>query len=85
MVERELKRITLQYFAVFQDQAGCDRETVTTTASTPLSLYEELRVRYAFPLSYQAVRVAVNDEFSAWETPLGDGDTVVFLAPVSGG
>lgn len=85
MVERELKRITLQYFAVFQDQAGRDRETITTTAPTPLCLYEELQERYAFPLDHRAVRVAINDEFSRWDVPLRDRDTVVFLAPVSGG
>lgn len=85
MVERELKQITLQYFAVFQDQAGRDQETITTAAPTPLSLYEELRERYAFPLFHRVLRVAINDEFSRWDAPLRDCDTVVFLPPVSGG
>jgi len=27
----------------------------------------------------------VNDEFCDWETPLRDGDLVVFIPPVAGG
>ena len=32
-----------------------------------------------------AALVAVNDEMSAWETTLEDGDEVLFFPPVAGG
>lgn len=31
------------------------------------------------------VRAALNGEYATWEAPLGDGDQVAFLPPVSGG
>ena len=29
--------------------------------------------------------VVVNEEFAEWDTPIGDGDRVVFIPPVAGG
>jgi len=31
------------------------------------------------------LKVAVNEEFAAWDRPLADGDRVVFIPPVAGG
>ena len=31
------------------------------------------------------LKVALNSEFSDWQTPLKHGDTVVFIPPVAGG
>ena len=47
-------------------------------------LYEELDRRHAFP-PLGRLKVAVNDEFRDWSTPLRDGDMVVFIPPVAGG
>lgn len=76
--------VSIEYFAIFREHAGRDREQVSTSARTAGELYEELRARYAFP-SVGTVRVAVNDEFRDWQTPLTDGDFVVFIPPVAGG
>ncbi len=46
---------------------------------------KELAPRYGFSLPVHGLNVAVNDEFRDWDTPLADGDTVVFIAPVAGG
>jgi len=32
-----------------------------------------------------AALVAINDEMAGWETPLTDGDEVLFFPPVAGG
>jgi molybdopterin-guanine dinucleotide biosynthesis protein A len=77
--------IHVQYFAVFREQAGRSEETITTHASTPAALYAELRQRHPFKLAQQQVKVAVNDEFASWDTPLRAGDRVVFIPPVAGG
>jgi molybdenum cofactor guanylyltransferase len=80
-----LRRLRVRYFAVLREQAGRSTEELETQASTPRELYEELRRRRGLTLSPEFLRVAVNDEFGDWRSPLADGDTVVFLPPVAGG
>jgi molybdopterin converting factor subunit 1 len=80
-----LRRLNVRYFAVLREQAGRSTEELQTQASTPRELYDELRRRRGLKLAPEFLRVAVNDEFSDWRSPLSDGDTVVFLPPVAGG
>ncbi len=80
-----MKTITLQYFAVLREQAGCSEERLTTAAATPAELYEEVRARHGFTLPLTLLRVAVNEEFREWSTPLVANDRVVFIPPVAGG
>jgi len=79
------RRLTVRYFALLREQAGRSTEEVDTQASTPRELYEELRRQRGLTLAPEFLRVAVNDEFGDWRSPLSDGDTVVFLPPVAGG
>jgi molybdopterin converting factor subunit 1 len=80
-----MKEIEVQYFAVLRERAGRSRETVTTAATTPAQLFDELVVRHAFGLPRAMLRVAVNEEFADWSRPLAAGDRVVFIPPVAGG
>lgn len=82
---RSERRIRVQYFAILREQAGLREELIATRAHNPGELYDELRQRYPFSLERSSLRVAVNDEFGAWEQPLLEGDTVVFIPPVAGG
>jgi molybdopterin synthase sulfur carrier subunit len=77
--------VNLQYYAQLREQAGVGSEQVTTTAHSLRALYEELRQRRGFSLTADALKVAVNAQFSAWDRPLRDGDTIVFIPPVAGG
>ena len=77
--------VNLQYYAQLREQAGSSGERVDTAAVSLRGLYEELRARHGFSLDVDALKVAVNTEFSDWERPLRDGDTVVFIPPVAGG
>ena len=77
--------VNIQYFAILREQRGLSQETLTTAADTPGALYEELRGRHAFTLSADRLRVAINGEFAAWDTPLSDGAELVFIPPVAGG
>jgi len=77
--------VRVQYFALLREQAGRSGEALDTCACTPRELYEELRARHPFTLRPDMLRVAVNSEFVAWEQPLRDGDSVVFIPPVAGG
>jgi len=77
--------VHIQYFAILREQRGCAHATLATPAATPAALYDEVRPRYGFSLPRDRVRAAVDETFVAWDTPLRDGHTVVFIPPVAGG
>lgn len=77
--------LQLQYLAIFREQAGKRSETLNTTSTTPALLYAELQQRYGFKLAATQLKVAVNNEFCDWQTPLKSGDAVAFIPPVAGG
>ena len=77
-------QIRIDYFAILREHVGCAHETLSTPAATVGDLYAELDQRHAFP-ALGRLKVAVNDEFCDWSTPLRDGDSVVFIPPVAGG
>jgi molybdopterin converting factor subunit 1 len=79
------KEIQIQYFAILREQRGLSEESLTTTAETPRSLYEELKVLHQFSMDMESLKVVVNEEFSDWDSPLNKGDSVVFIPPVAGG
>jgi molybdopterin converting factor subunit 1 len=79
------RQVEVQYFAVLREQAGLGSETVATSAANPGELYDELRAARGLTLPRAMLRVAVNEEFCAWEHPLSEGDRVVFIPPVAGG
>ncbi|HWJ06980.1 MAG TPA: MoaD/ThiS family protein [Steroidobacteraceae bacterium] len=80
-----MKQIHVQYFAVLREQAGRSEESLQTSAATPADLYDQVKVAHGFALPRAMLRVAVNDEFRDWTTPLASGDRVVFIPPVAGG
>jgi molybdopterin converting factor small subunit len=77
--------VTLQYYAQLREQAGTSIEQLTTSAASLRELYDELRTRHGFSLTSDALKVAVNAQFSDWGRVLGEGDTIVFIPPVAGG
>ena len=77
--------LTVGYFAILREQRGAAAETLSTSAPSPAELYAELRRRYDFSLEARWIRAAVNDEFVAMDSPLKEGDRVVFIPPVAGG
>jgi molybdopterin-guanine dinucleotide biosynthesis protein A len=79
------RTVRIQYYAILREQAGRSEETLDTSAGTPTELYAELRQRHPFQLAPAQLKVALNSEFSDWQTPLKHGDTVVFIPPVAGG
>lgn len=80
-----LKTVRVQYYAILREQAGRSEETLDTAAVTPAQLYAELQQRHPFQLAPAQLKVALNSEFSDWQTVLKHGDTVVFIPPVAGG
>lgn len=78
-------KIYVQYFAILREQRGLSDESLETTAKTAAELYQQLLNAHRFTLDAQLVRVAVNNNFSDWNTELKDGDTIIFIPPVAGG
>ncbi len=76
---------TVLYFGLLAERRGLAEERVDSAASTAAELYEELDSRHGLGLSTAHFRVAVDDEFVAWETRIKSGDVVAFLPPMSGG
>lgn len=80
-----MPRVSLRYYALFRERAGCQAETLETAARTPADLYRELAARHGFALPQSQLKVAVNAAFADWNRALADGDEIVFIPPVAGG
>lgn len=79
------KEVQVQYFAVLREQRGLSNETCSSEAQSPRQLYEELAKLHGFTLPINKLQVAINEEFSSWDSVLKAGDVVVFIPPVAGG
>lgn len=81
--------LTILYFAWLRERIGQPRETVETDAATVADLVEELRAReerYALAFADLAsVRVALDQELSAFDAPLAGVREVAFFPPMTGG
>ena len=80
-----MKRVTLHYFALLRERAGCSEETVHSAAATLADLYDELRTRHDFPMGRAHLRAAVGDAYAPFDTPLEAGMHVTFIPPIAGG
>ena len=80
-----LKELRIVYYAAFREATGVSEETVRSAAPTAADLYREISRMYGIPYELSTLTVALNDQVVPWDTPLKNGDTVVFLAPFAGG
>lgn len=77
------------YFAWVRERIGVPREWVETSATTVAALVEELRNRedrYAAAFAdLSALRVALDQELSDFDTSLDGVREVAFFPPMTGG
>ena len=80
-------RVTVRLFARLRDIAGAsEMELEVPEGATAQHVWDALAARHPELGAYLTVSsCAVNEEYAAFATPLGDGDEVAFLPPVSGG
>ncbi len=78
-------KITVKFFALLREQAGCRELTLDTTAATPVALYAELMQTCGLSVPSGILTFAVNERYVPAATPLAAGDRVVFIPPVAGG
>lgn len=81
----ETRRITVKFFALLREQAGCREATLDTAASTPAALYSELMQTCGLKIPPGILTFAVNECYVPADTPLATGDRVAFIPPVAGG
>lgn len=79
------KTIHIEYYAILREQRGISSEALTSAAETAGALFDELRTEHGFTVTPDMLKVVINEEFCAWDAPVSDGDTVVFIPPVAGG
>ena len=81
--------IDVLYFAWVRERIGVPREQVATDAATVADLIEELKAReerYALAFSdLRALRAAVDQELTDFDTPLAGVREVAFFPPMTGG
>lgn len=77
--------LKVKYFAIFREATGKESETVTSHATSARELFAELGKKNPGLTGYEAALVAINDEMADWDSPLTDGDEVLFFPPVAGG
>jgi len=80
-----VRQIHVQFFALLREQAGCSLLEVATAAGTPRELYRELQDSHRLGLPATLIQVAINARYATLDTPLNEGDRVVFIPPVAGG
>lgn len=80
-----MKTIHVTYYALLRQERGLAEETIHSEAVTIRELYRELAGQHAFKLSEALVKVALNSKVASWDTPLTNGDAVLFIPPVAGG
>ena len=81
--------IDVLYFAWVRERIGLPRERIETSAATVSALIDELclrEARYAAAFAdLSALRVAVDQELSAFDAPLLGVREVAFFPPMTGG
>jgi molybdopterin converting factor small subunit len=74
--------ISLLAFASAGDAFGfTSREIACDPDDTPLTIVR----RIAPQVNLDSLRVALDCEFTTWDTPVGDARELAFIPPVSGG
>lgn len=82
--------LQIRLFAGLREAAGWgERWHQAPAGSTPGSVWRQLELADAWPSDAgelpEGLRVAINQQFAAADTPLADGDELAFLPPISGG
>lgn len=80
-------RIEVLLFAHLRERAGRSSVQLEVADSAKACDAWEALVRTMPQLggAERSVRVAVNQTYASWESPLSDGDSVAFIPPVAGG
>lgn len=79
------KKVTVEYFAKLNAEAGIESEVLRTSSATVAGLWEEVRLRHHFSLDLPHIKPAIDNEFADWSALLQAGQTIAFMPPFAGG
>ncbi len=85
MPKNHSKKIRIQYYASLREACKVGEEFIKTKARSPKELFQDIQKRHHIHISPDFLKVAINDEFSSWDSLLKPNDTVIFIPPVAGG
>ena len=75
----------MKYFAAIREACAKSEETIETSCVNASELLDELIERYSITIDRNHLKVAINEEYSSFDTPLNEFDTVALIPPVAGG
>ena len=78
-------KVTIKYFAAMRECCGKSEEILETQAINPKQLFGQICGLYPITLALDTLKVAVNEVYVDFDTPLSEMDTVVFIPPLAGG
>ena len=79
-------QVRVRLFAGLREAMGWSEQLVELAPAadaTPHQLWRQLGLQPSHPPA--GVRVAINQQFAAWDASLAAGDELAFLPPISGG
>ena len=82
---RSTLKVNVKYFASLREVVGKSSEIVEGDLKNIEQLYDLLHSRYKFPVGRKYLKAALNCQYTNFDTPLTEGDTVVLIPPVAGG
>lgn len=74
--------VTILAFAQARDQLGFrERAVECAPTDTPRAILQRL----APAATFEAMRVAIDQEYATWDSPIGEAREIAIIPPVSGG
>jgi molybdopterin synthase catalytic subunit len=80
-------RVLVRLFARLREEAGADRvELILPEGARTEDAWRALAARHPTLAGHRgALAAARNRRYADWDEPLGEGDEIAFIPPVSGG
>ena len=78
-------QLKVKYFAALRDATEISEESIETNSKTANELFNELHSKYNFNVDKEQIKVAINENYTSFDTTLNNNDIVVFIPPVAGG
>lgn len=79
------KKITINFYAGLREKTQCSSLEFFTSATSVAELFQEISKRHEFLVDQKSMRFAKNHAFVDAKSSIHEGDTIVFIPPVSGG
>ena len=80
-----MKKLEILFFGKLKETWNTNKLSLETNSNTIEELYLELLSKVSESPHKASIKVAINDEFVNWNSPIKNNDSIAFLPPASGG